>query len=141
MTKFETQKFVEHLLNIAVAHRMEAITATNGTLSTSQKVLDYEIDGQQKSLFIDWRTAEQMRGGIFSYSRDFVTDAKGQYEMIVIVNEHSHTDCLRWFPSQIDSDTRFSKSFLEDDTEPIFTINFNNPNYSKRYETENDRTD
>lgn len=141
MTKIDTQKFVKHLLNIAVAHKMEAVTATNGKLSTSQRVLDYEVDGTQKSLYIDWRTAEQMRGGIFSYSRDFVTDAKGQYEMVVIVNEQNHTDCLRWFPSQTDSDTRFSKSFLEDDTEPIFTVNFNNPNYSKRYETENDRTD
>ena len=116
MTKIETEKFIEHLLNIAIAHRMEAVCAENGVLSPNMRIMDYEVDGTQKSLYIDWRTAEQMRGGIFSYSRDFVTDAKGQFEMIVIVNEHNHTDCLRWFPSQIDSDTRFSKSFLEDDT-------------------------
>ena len=135
MQKLDRQKFIEHLLKVAVAHTMEA-EAKNGKLSASMRVLDYTIDGQQKSLFIDWRSDEQMRRGVFSYSKDFVTDAKEQYEMIVIVNTEDPTDCLRWFPSQIDNDTRFSKSHLEDDAEPIFTINFNNPNYAKRYETE-----
>lgn len=137
MKKLETEKFINHLLNIAVVHKMEAVTATNGKLSPSMRVLDYTIDGQQKSLFIDWRSDEQMRRGVFSYSKDFVSDMKKQYEMVVIVNTEAHTDCLRWFPSQIDNDTRFTKSYLENDAEPIYTVNFNNPNYSKRYEKEN----
>ena len=140
MKKIETQKFVEHLLNIAVAHRMDE-TAENGKLSATMKVFDYTANGKTKSLYIDWRSREQMRRGVFSYSQDFVKSAKEQYEMIVIANAENPCDCLRWFPSQINSDTRFVKSYLEDDAEPIFTINFNNPNYSKRYETENDRTD
>lgn len=136
MTKIETEKFIEHLLNIAIAHRMEAVCAENGVLSPNMRIMDYEVDGTQKSLYIDWRTAEQMRGGIFSYSRDFVTDAKGQYEMVVIVNEQNPTDCLRWFPSQIED---FTISYMEDDTEPIYTIDYSKKhNYSKRYEKENE---
>ena len=137
MTKIETEKFVEHLLNIAVAHRMDE-TAENGKLSPTMKVFDYTANGKQKSMYIDWRSQEQMRRGVFSYSKDFVTDVKKQYEMIVIVNTEDHTDCLRWFPSQINSDTRFTKSYLENDAEPIYTVNFNNPNYGKRYEKENE---
>ena len=139
MKKLETEKFINHLLNIAVVHKMEAVTATNGKLSTSQKVLDYEIDGQQKSLFIDWRSDEQMRKGVFSYSQDFVKSAKEQYEMIVIANAENPYDNLRWFPSQT---ADFAVSYMEDDTEPIYTIDYSKKhNYSKRYEKENDRRD
>ena len=135
MKKLETEKFIEHLLKVAVAHTMGA-EAENGKLSPTMKVFDYTANGKTKSLYIDWRSREQMRKGVFSYSQDFVKSAKEQYEMIVIANAENPYDNLRWFPSQT---ADFAVSYIEDDAEPVYTIDYSKKhNYSKRYEKENE---
>lgn len=121
LTSVERQKLVAHLSEVAVAHLIGA-EAKNGRLSESCQVFDYELDGKCKSLYIDWRSHEQMTCGRFSYSAEFMQAAK-DYEMVVILDESDFHHCLRWFPEEAESG-RFVKSYLEDDDEAIYTINF-----------------
>ena len=121
LSKIEKQQLVAHFSEVAVAHLIGA-EARNGKLSESCQVFDYELDGKCKSLYIDWRTHEQMTCGRFSYSAEFIESAR-EYEMVVILNESDFHHCLRWFPEEAESG-RFAKSWLEDDTEAIYTIYF-----------------
>ena len=123
LSKIEKQQLVAHFSEVAVAHLIGAETR-NGKLSESCQVFDYELDGKRKSLYIDWRTHEQMTCGRFSYSAEFIESAR-EYEMVVILDESDFHHCLRWFPEEAESG-RFAKSWLEDDTEAIYTIDFNN---------------
>lgn len=131
----ERQALTAHLLEVAVCHFIGE-EATNGKLSPSNSVFDYEIDGENKSLYIDWRNQEQMYKGIFSYSSEFMETAKDLYEMVIIANESNIYDTLRFFAQRADKDTRFTKSYLEDEKEPIWTIDFtfDNDQYFMRYE-------
>ena len=121
LSKIEKQQLVAHLSEVAVAHLIGA-QAKNGRLSESCKVFDYELDGKCKSLYIDWQSHAQMTCGRFSYSQEFIESAK-EYEMVVIVDESDFHHCLRFFPAEVESG-RFAKSWLEDDDEAIYTINF-----------------
>ena len=135
LSKIEKQQLVAHLTeNVCAAHTITA-SAKNGVISPSLKILDYSIDGVPKSLLLDWRSQEQMQVGKFSYSQEYLDSAK-DYEMVVIVNEATPTDNLRWFPNQVEGDPRFTKTYLEDDDEAVYTIDFSfdNPDYQKRYE-------
>ena len=122
LTEVQRQKLVAHLSEVAVAHLIGA-EARNGKLSDSCQVFDYELDGKRKSLYIDWRSHEQMTCGRFSYSAEFIQAAK-DYEMVVILDESDFHHCLRFFPAEAESG-RFVKSYLEDDDEAIYTIHFN----------------
>ena len=121
LSKIEKQQLIAHLSEVAVAHLIGA-QAKNGKLSESCKVFEFELDGKCKSLYIDWRSHEQMACGRFSYSQEFIQSAK-EYDMIIIVDESDFHHCLRFFPQEADSG-RFAKSWLEDDTEAVYTINF-----------------
>lgn len=121
LTSVEQQNLVAYLSEVAVYHLIGA-EAKNGKLSESLRVFDYTIDGKCKSLYIDWRTHEQMACGRFSYSQEFIESAQA-YDMIIIIDESDFHHCLRWFPEEAESG-RFSTSYLEDDTEAIYTINF-----------------
>ena len=134
LTSVQRQKLVAHFSEVAVAHLIAA-EAKNGVISPSLKILDYSIDGVPKSLLLDWRSQEQMQVGKFSYSQEYLDSAK-DYEMVVIVNEATPTDNLRWFPNQVEGDPRFTKTYLEDDDEAVYTMDFSfdNPDYQKRYE-------
>lgn len=132
LTKMQEQAFIARLLEVASYHTIGAKTR-NGKLTSSQKVFDYEIDGEQKSLYVDWRNEQQMKKGLFSYSNEFMITAKEHYSMVVIANTSNPFDMLRWFPDT-ENDSRFSISYLEDEKEPIYTIKFDNPEYRNRYE-------
>ena len=123
LSKIEKQQLVAHFSEVAVAHLIGA-EAQNGRLSESLRVFDYELDGKRKSLYLDWRSHAQMTCGRFSYSQEFIESAR-EYEMVVILDESDFHHCLRWFPEEAESG-RFAKSWLEDDTEAIYTIDFNN---------------
>lgn len=122
LTEVQRQKLVAHLSEVAVAHLIGA-EAQNGKLSESCQVFDFDLNGKRKSLYIDWRTHEQMACGRFSYSAEFIESAR-EYDMVVIVDESDFHHCLRWFPAEAESG-RFVKSWLEDDTDAIYTIDFN----------------
>ena len=122
LSKIEKQQLVAHFSEVAVAHLIGA-EAQNGKLSDSLRVFDYELDGKRKSLYIDWRSHEQMTCGRFSYSQEFIESARG-YDMVVIIDESDYHHTLRFFPAEAESG-RFVKSWLEDDDEAIYTIHFN----------------
>ena len=122
LSKIEKQQLVAHFSEVAVAHLIGA-EAQNGRLSESCKVFEFELDGKCKSLYIDWRSHEQMTCGRFSYSQEFIESARG-YDMVVIIDESDYHHTLRFFPAEAESG-RFVKSWLEDDDEAIYTIHFN----------------
>lgn len=122
LSKIEKQQLVAHFSEVAVAHLIGA-QAKNGRLSESLRVFDYELDGKCKSMYLDWRSHEQMTCGRFSYSAEFIESARG-YDMVVIIDESDYHHTLRFFPAEAESG-RFVKSWLEDDDEAIYTIHFN----------------
>lgn len=121
---------------LLVAYLSELIgaEAANGKFSPSFRVFDYEGGGKRKSLYLDWRTQSQMRNGVFSYSGEFVSFAKKEYEAVIILNEDDFSMAKQWLPKQADTEPRFIKSCLEGDGEPIYTLIFDN---SKLYGYEN----
>lgn len=119
---------------VAYLSKVIGAEAANGKFSPSFRVFDYESGGKHKSLYLDWRTQSQMWNDAFSYSGEFVSFAKRQYETVVILNENDYSKAIQWLPKQADSEPRFIKSCLEEDGEPIYTLIFDN---SKLYGYEN----
>ena len=124
LTKQQRQQLAAILDEAAVCHLIGEVKAENGKFSPNNRIYDYQLHGEEKSLYIDWRSHAQMTCGRFSYSQEFIESAK-EYEMVVIVDESDFHHCLRFFPQEADSG-RFVKSYLEDDDEAIYTITFNN---------------